>query len=98
MRCQLNRKINRIEEKLSAVAGKTEVIFLMPGEDLAEAKKQRYGNDLPDDAQVLVVSFRSSQDDLCSSKTPQSRKFVIIITEPRTAFLPVPRGMEIRSA
>ena len=53
-----------MEEKLSAVAGKTEVMFLMPGEDLAEAKKnQRYGNDLPDDAKLLVVTFRSSQDD-----------------------------------
>jgi hypothetical protein len=63
MRRQLNRKINRLEEKLSAVARRPEVMFLMPGEDLAEAKKQRYGNDLPDDAQVLVVSFRSAQDD-----------------------------------
>ncbi len=63
MRRHLNRKINRIEEKLSAVAGKTEVMFLMPGEDLDEAKRQRYGNDLPNDAQVLVVTFRSAQDD-----------------------------------
>ena len=63
MRRQLNRKINRIEEKLSAVAKRHEVMFLMPGEDLAEAKKQRYGNDLPDDAKLLVVTFRSAQDD-----------------------------------
>ena len=63
MRRQLNRKINRIEKKLSAVAGKTEVMFLMPGKDLDEAKRQRYGNDLPNDAQVLVVTFESAQDD-----------------------------------
>ena len=63
MRRQLSRKINRIEKKLSAVAGKTEVMFLMPGEDLDEAKRQRYGNDLSNDAQVLVVTFRSAQDD-----------------------------------
>ena len=63
MRRQLSRKIKRMEEKLSAVAGKTEVMFLMPGEDLDEAKRQRYGNDLPNDAQVLVVTFESAQDD-----------------------------------
>ena len=63
MRRQLNRKIKRMEEKLSAVAGKTEVMFLMPSEDLDEAKRQRYGNDLPNDAQVLVVTFESAQND-----------------------------------
>ena len=63
MRRHLNRKINRIEEKLSAVAGKTEVMFLMPGEDLDEAKRQRYGNDLPNDARLLIVTFKPVQDD-----------------------------------
>ena len=63
MRRQLSQKIKRMEEKLSAVAGKTEVMFLMPGEDLDEAKRQRYGNDLPNDAQVLVVTFEPAQDD-----------------------------------
>ena len=63
MRRQLSRTIKRMEEKLSAVAEKTEVMFLMPGEDLEEAKRQRYGNDLPNDAQVLVVTFESAQDD-----------------------------------
>ena len=62
MRRQLNRKINRLEEKLSAVARRPEVMFLMPGEDLDEAKRQRYGNDLPNDAEVLIVTFRSAQD------------------------------------
>ena len=59
MRRQLNRKINRIEKKLSAVAGKTEVMFLMPGEDLEETKKQRYGDNIPDDARLLIVTFNS---------------------------------------
>ena len=63
MRRQLNRKINRIEEKLSAVARRPEVMFLMPGEDLEETKKQRYGNDIPNDARLLIVTFRSAQDD-----------------------------------
>ena len=63
MRRQLSRKINRIEEKLSAVARRPEVMFLMPGEDLEETKKQRYGDDIPDDAEVLIVTFRSAQDD-----------------------------------
>jgi hypothetical protein len=63
MRRQLNRKINRLEEKLSAVARRPEVMFLMPGEDLDEAKRQRYGNDLPNDARLLIVTFRSAQDD-----------------------------------
>ena len=63
MRRQLSRKINRIEEKLSAVARRPEVMFLMPGEDLEETKKQRYGDDFPDDAEVLIVTFRSAQDD-----------------------------------
>ena len=63
MRRQLSRKINRLEEKLSAVARRPEVMFLMPGEDLDEAKRQRYGNDLPNDARLLIVTFRSAQDD-----------------------------------
>jgi len=62
MRRQLSRKINRLEEKLSSVAGKSEVIFLMPGEDLAEAKRQRYGDDSPVDSQLLVVTFVASQN------------------------------------
>jgi len=62
MRRQLSRKINRLEEKLSSVAGKSEVIFLMPGEDLAEAKRQRYGDDSPVDSQLLVVTFATSQN------------------------------------
>jgi len=60
---QLSRKINRIEKKLSAVAGKTEAMFLMPGEDLEETKKQRYGDDIPDGSQLLIVTFRPAQDD-----------------------------------
>ena len=63
MRRQLNRKIKRIKEKLSAVARRPEVIILMPGEEMAEAKKQRYGYDLPDDARLLIVTFRSAKDD-----------------------------------
>ena len=63
MRRQLNRKINRIEEKLSAVARRPEVMFLMPGEDVDEAKQQRYGDNIPDDARLLIVTFRSAQDD-----------------------------------
>jgi len=59
MRRQLSRRIKRIEDKLSAVAGKSEVMFLMPGEDFAEAKRQRYGDDSPDDSQLLIVTFGS---------------------------------------
>ena len=63
MRRQLNRKIKRIEEKLSAVAKRPEVMFLMPGEDIEEAKQQRYGDDIPDDSEILIVTFGSAQDD-----------------------------------
>ena len=63
MRRQLNRKINRIEEKLSSVARKPEVVFLLQGEDLNEAKRQRFGDNIPDDSRILIVIFRSSQDD-----------------------------------
>tara|TARA_B100000809_G_scaffold247167_1_gene275904 strand:+ start:1508 stop:1699 length:192 start_codon:yes stop_codon:yes gene_type:complete len=63
MRRQLSRKINRLEEKLSAVARRPEVMFLMPGEDVDEAKQQRYGDNIPDDARLLIVTFRSAQDD-----------------------------------
>ena len=63
MRRQLNRKIKRIEEKLSVVARRPEVMFLMPGEDLDKAKQQRFGNNLPNDAEVLIVTFESAQDD-----------------------------------
>jgi len=62
MRRQLNRKINRIEEKLSAVARRPEVMFLMPGEDVDEAKKQRYGENIPDDSRLLIVAFNSPQN------------------------------------
>ena len=62
MRRQLSRKINRLEEKLSAVAKRPEVMFLMPGEDIEEAKQQRYGDDIPDDSRLLIVTFRSSQE------------------------------------
>ena len=62
MRRQLSRRIKRLEDKLSAVAGKPEVMFLMPGEDLAEAKRQRYGDDSPVDSQLLVVTFATSQN------------------------------------
>ena len=62
MRRQLSRKINRLEEKLSSVAGKSEVMFLMPNENEDEAKSQRYGGDLPDDAHLLVVTFAASQN------------------------------------
>jgi hypothetical protein len=37
-------------------------MFLMPGEDLAEAKRQRYGDDSPDDSRLLVVTFAASQN------------------------------------
>ncbi|MDE0728302.1 MAG: hypothetical protein OSB82_17790 [Alphaproteobacteria bacterium] len=60
MRRQLSRKINRLEEKLSAVARRPEVMFLMPGEDVDEAKQQRYGDNIPDDARLLIVTFRSA--------------------------------------
>ena len=63
MRRQLSRKINRLEEKLSAVARRPEVMFLMPGEDVDEAKQQRYGDNIPDDARLLIVTFESAQDD-----------------------------------
>ena len=62
MRRQLNRKVNRIEEKLSAVARRPEVIFVWPGDDIDEAKQQRYGDDIPDDSQLSIVTFRSAQD------------------------------------
>ena len=35
----------------------------MPGEDLDEAKQQRYGDDIPDDFETLIVTFGSAQDD-----------------------------------
>ena len=61
MRRQLTRRIKRMEDKLSAVTGKPEVMFLMPGEDLAEAKRQRYGAKIPEDSRLLVVIFSASQ-------------------------------------
>ena len=62
MRRQLSRQIKRMEDKLTAAAGISEVMFLMPGEDLAEAKRQRYGGEIPDDFQLLIVTFGSAQD------------------------------------
>ena len=62
MRRQLSRKINRLEEKLSSVAGKSEVMFLMPNENEDEAKSQRYGVNTPDDSRLLVVTFATSQN------------------------------------
>ena len=62
MRRQLSRKINRLEEKLSAVGGKSEVMFLMPNENEDEAKRQRYGDDIPDDSRLLVVTFAAPQN------------------------------------
>ena len=62
MRRQLNQKIKRLEEKLSAVAGISKVMFVMPDDDIDEAKQQRYGDDLPDDAHLLVVTFAASQN------------------------------------
>ena len=52
MRRQLSRKIKRIEDKLSAVAGISEVMFALRVEDIDEAKRQRYGDDPPDDARL----------------------------------------------
>ena len=63
MRRQLNRKINRIEKKLSAAAERPQVLFLLPDEDLDEAKRQRFGDKIPDDSELLVVTFWSAQDD-----------------------------------
>ena len=57
MRRQLSRKIKRIEDKLTAVAGISKVMFLMPHENVDEAKRQRYGDDIPDDTRLLVVTF-----------------------------------------
>jgi len=38
-------------------------MFLMPREDIDEAKKQRYGDNIPDDARLLIVTFKPAQDD-----------------------------------
>lgn len=62
MRRQLNRKIKRIEDKLSAVSGISKVMFLMPNQNLVEAKRQRYGDDIPDDSRLLVVTFAAPQN------------------------------------
>ena len=62
MQRQLSRRIKRLEDKLSAVAGKPEVMFLMPGENEDEAKSQRYGVNTPDDSRLLVVTFATSQN------------------------------------
>jgi len=62
MRRQLSRRIKRLEEKLSAVAGISKVMFLMPNQNLVEAKRQRYGDDIPDDSRLLVVTFAAPQN------------------------------------
>jgi len=62
MQRQLSRRIKRLEEKLSAVAGISKVMFLMPNENEDEAKSQRYGIDVPDDSRLLVVTFATSQN------------------------------------
>jgi hypothetical protein len=62
MRRQLSQKIKRIEDKLSAVAGISKVMFLMPNQNLVEAKRQRYGDDIPDDSRLLVVTFAAPQN------------------------------------
>ena len=62
MRRQLSRKIKRIEEKLFVVARRPKVMFLMPDYDIDGAKWQRYGDDIPDDSRLLIVTFRSSQE------------------------------------
>jgi len=62
MRRQLSQKINRLEDKLSAVAGISKVMFLMPNQNLVEAKRQRYGDDIPDDSRLLVVTFAAPQN------------------------------------
>ena len=60
MRLQLSRKIKRIEEKLSAVAKRPEVIFVWPGDDIDEAIQQRYGDDIPADSEILIATFGSA--------------------------------------
>lgn len=62
MQRQLSRRIKRLEEKLSAVAGISKVMFLMPNENEDEAKSQRYGVNTPDDSRLLVVTFATSQN------------------------------------
>lgn len=62
MRRQLNRKVIRLEKKLSAKTKRPQVLFLLPGEDLDEAKRQRFGDEIPDDAELLIVSFRGTAD------------------------------------
>jgi hypothetical protein len=39
---QSRRKIKRIEDKFSAVVGRSEVMFTLQIEDIDEAKRQRY--------------------------------------------------------
>ena len=62
MRRQLNRKIQRIGEKLFVVARRPEVMFLMPDNDIDGAKRQRYGADILYDSRLLIVTFRLSQE------------------------------------
>ena len=61
MRRQLRRKIKYDEERLLKEARIPEMMFLMPGEDLAEAKRQRYGAKIPEDSRLLVVTFSPSR-------------------------------------
>jgi hypothetical protein len=37
-------------------------MFVMPDDDIDEAKQQRYGDDVPDDSRLLVVTFAASQN------------------------------------
>mgnify|MGYP004177406555 CR=1 FL=1 len=38
-------------------------MFLIPDDDIDGAKRQRYGDDIPDDSEILIVTFGSAQDD-----------------------------------
>ena len=61
MRRKLGQKIRRTEEKLSVMAKNTDVMFVMSGEDVGQAKRHRYGDNFRDETKCLVVTFRSSQ-------------------------------------
>ena len=37
---------------------KPEVVFLMPGEDADQAKRQHYRGNIPDKTRLLVVTFK----------------------------------------
>ena len=44
------------------MARRPEVMLLMPDDDIDGAKRQRYGDDIPDDSRLFIVTFRSSQE------------------------------------